>query len=156
MNTQAHFVRQSAGLLRRGAPGLLLVAAASAAQAHSFVFTLGQDAGATHFFGVICSAEGGNDTDHLFLELRTTTPNAPAVSAQVIKAQVATNTTDPVGGDAAFSPASRTRGGNGLYQVLINKSGPGVVVFSVNAHCLDATGTQHTGTDGLVYQYQDQ
>jgi hypothetical protein len=74
----------------------------------------------------------------------------------VIKAQVATNTTDPVGGDAAFSPASRTRGGNGLYQVLINKSGPGVVVFSLNAHCLDATGTQHTGTDGLVYQYQDQ
>jgi hypothetical protein len=156
MNTHAHFVRWSAGLLRRGAPGLLLAAAATAAQAHSFVFTLGQDAGATHFFGVICSAEGGNDTDHLFLELRTTTPNAPAVSAQVIKHQVATNTTDPVGGDAAFSPASRTRGGNGLYQVLINKSGPGVVVFSVNAHCLDATGTQHTGTDGLVYQYQDQ
>ena len=31
----------------------------------------------------------------------------------------------------------------------------GVVVFSVNAHCLDASGTQHTGTDGLVYQYQD-
>ena len=142
--------------LRRAAPGLLLAAATSASQAHSFVFQLGQAAGATHFFGVICSGEGGNDTDHLFLELRTTTPNAPAVSAQVIKGQVATNTTDPVGGDAAFSPASRTRGGNGLYQVLINKSGPGVVVFTLNAHCLDATGTQHTGTDGLVYQYQDQ
>jgi hypothetical protein len=156
MNSHAHFARRSAGLLRRSAPGLLLAAAATTAQAHSYVFTLGQAADATHFFGVICSAEGGNDTDHLFLELRTTTPNAPAVSAQVIKAQVATNTTDPVGGDAAFSPASRTRGGNGLYQVLINKSGPGVVVFSLNAHCLDATGTQHTGTDGLVYQYQDQ
>jgi hypothetical protein len=156
MNSHAHFARRSAGLLRRSAPGLLLAAAATTAQAHSYVFTLGQAAEATHFFGVICSAEGGNDTDHLFLELRTTTPNAPAVSAQVIKAQVATNTTDPVGGDAAFSPASRTRGGNGLYQVLINKSGLGVVVFSLNAHCLDATGTQHTGTDGLVYQYQDQ
>ena len=142
--------------LRHVGLGLLMAVATSASQAHSFVFQLGQAAGATHFFGVICSGEGGNDTDHLFLELRTTTPNAPAVSAQVIKGPVATNTTDPVGGDAVFSPASRTRGGNGLYQVLINKSGPGVVVFTLNAHCLDATGTQHTGTDGLVYQYQDQ
>lgn len=143
-------------MLRRAGLGLAMMAATTAGQAHSFVFQLGQAAGATHFFGVICSAEGGNDTDHLFLELRTTTPNAPALSAQVIKGPLATNTTDPVGGDAAFSPASRTRGGNGLYHVLINKSGPGVVVFSVNAHCLDASGTQHTGTDGLVYQYQDQ
>jgi len=142
--------------LRRAAFGLLVAAATTAAQAHSYVFTLGQAAGATHFFGVICSAEGGNETDHLFLELRSSTPNAPALSAQVIKGQVATNTTDPVGGDAAFSPASRTRGGNGLYHVLINKSGAGVVAFTVNAHCLDASGTQHTGTDGLVYQYQDQ
>lgn len=142
--------------LRRTSLGLLAALAATAADAHSFVFQLGQAAGATHFFGVICSGEGGNDTDHLFLELRTTTPNAPALSAQVIKGQVATNTTDAVGGDAAFSPASRTRGGNGLYHVLVNKSGPGMVVFTLNAHCLDATGTQHTGTDGLVYQYQDQ
>ena len=142
--------------LRHAGLGLLVAAATTAGQAHSHVFQLGQAAGATHFFGVVCSGEGGSDTDHLFLELRTTTPNAPAVSAQVIKGQLATNTTDPVGGDATFSPASRTRGGNGLYHVLINKSGPGVVVFTVNAHCLDATGTQHTGTDGLVYQYQDQ
>lgn len=143
-------------MLRRAGLGLAMMAATTAGQAHSFVFQLGQAAGATHFFGVICSAEGGNDTDHLFLELRTTTPNAPALSAQVIKGPLATNTTDPVGGDAAFSPASRTRAGNGLYHVLINKSGPGVVSFTVNAHCLDASGTQHTGTDGLVYQYQDQ
>ena len=142
--------------LRRAGLGVVMAAAATTGQAHSFTFTLGQAAGATHFFGVICSTEGGNDTDHLFLELRNTTPNAPALSAQVIKGQLATNTTDPVGGDAAFSPASRTRGGNGLYHVLINKSGPGVLTFTVNAHCLDASGTQHAGTDGLVYQYQDQ
>jgi hypothetical protein len=126
------------------------------ALAHSYVFTLGPAAGATHYFGVICSSEGGNDTDHLFFELRTTTANAPLVSAQVIKDGVATSTTDVVSGDTVFSPASRTRKGNGLYQVLINKAGPGAATFTVNAHCLDATGTQHSGTDGLVYQYQDQ
>ncbi|WP_284617843.1 hypothetical protein [Aquabacterium humicola] len=141
--------------LRRAALAVSTAALTTAAGAHSFVFTLGDAAAATHYFGVICSGEGGNDTDHLFLELRTTTSNAPAVSAQVIKGPVATNTTDPVGGDVAFSPATRTRGGNGLYQVLINKAGPGVVTFAVNAHCLDVTGTQHTGTDGVVYQYQD-
>ena len=143
-------------LPRTAALAAVLSAASLAASAHSYVFTLGPAAGATHYFGVICSSEGGNDTDHLFLELRTTTPNGPLVSAQVVKDGVATNTTDPVGGDAAFSPASRTRKGNGLYQVLINKSGAGAATFTVNAHCLDATGTQHTGTDGLVYQYQDQ
>ena len=132
-----------------------LAAVAAAAQAHTYVFDLGPAAGATHYFGVICSGEAGYDTDHLFLELRTTTPNAPPVSAQVVKGPVATNITDPVGGDAQFSPASRTPGGNGVYHVLINKGGPGAVRFTVNVHCLDATGTQHTGTDGVVYQYQD-
>ncbi|MEN9628593.1 MAG: hypothetical protein RJA10_1820 [Pseudomonadota bacterium] len=128
---------------------------AQAAHAHSYVFTLGEAAGATHYFGVICSTEGGHDTDHLFLQVQVRTLGGPLVSAQVIKGNVATNTTDPVNGDAQPGPATRTRGGNGLYQVLINKAGAGVVSFGVTAHCLDASGTQHTGTDGLVYQYQD-
>lgn len=129
--------------------------AAPQAQAHSYVFTLGEAAGATHYFGVICSTEGGYDTDHLYLQLQVQTVGGPRVSAQVIKGNVATNLTDPVNGDAQPSPATRTRGGNGLYQVLINKAGAGMVTFGVTAHCLDASGTQHTGTDGLVYQYQD-
>lgn len=133
----------------------LLPGLAGPALAHSYVFTLGEAAGATHYFGVICSTDGGYETDHLYLQIDTQTPGAPAVSAQVIKGNLATNTTDPTGGDAVPSAASRTRGGNGLYQVLINKAGPGVVIFTATAHCLDATGTQHTGTDGLVYQYQD-
>lgn len=128
---------------------------APSAHAHSYVFTLGEAAGATHYFGVICSTEGGYETDHLFLQVQVHTATPVLVSAQVIKGSVATNLTDPVSGDAQPSPASRTRGGNGLYQVLINKSGAGVVSFGVTAHCLDASGTQHTGTDGLAYQVQD-
>lgn len=137
------------------AAALLLGAAAPGAGAHSYTFTLGEPAGATHYFGVICSTDGGYETDHLFLQLQTQTAGAALVSAQVIKGEVATNTTDPVSGDAQPGPASRTRGGNGLYQVLINKTAAGVVSFVVSAHCLDASGTQHTGTDGLVYQFQD-
>jgi len=117
---------------------------------------LGEAVGATHYFGVICSTDGGYDTDHLFLQIQTQTANAPLVSTQVIKGNIATNTTDPVSGDAVASPPMRHRGGNGLYQVLVNKSGPGAVVFTVNVHCLDVTGTQHAGTDAVVYQYQDQ
>lgn len=134
---------------------LPLCGAALPALAHSYVFTLAETAGATHYFGVICSTDGGYETDHLYLQLQTQTANAPLLSAQVIKGSVATNITDTVSGDANPSAASRTRGGNGLYQVLINKAGAGTVTFTVNAHCLDATGTQHTGTDGVVYQYQD-
>lgn len=134
---------------------LALAAAAPWAGAHSYVFTLGEAAGSTHYFGVVCSNEGGYDSDHLFLQIQTHTASSTLVSAQVIKGSVATSITDPVSGDAQPSPGSRTRGGNGLYQVLINKTGPGVVSFAVTAHCLDASGTQHTGTDGLTYQYQD-
>lgn len=134
---------------------LPLCGTALPALAHSYVFTLGEAAGATHYFGVICSTDGGYETDHLYLQLQTQTASAPLVSAQVIKGSVATNITDTISGDANPSAVSRTRGGNGLYQVLINKAGAGAVTFTVNAHCLDATGTQHTGTDGVVYQYQD-
>jgi hypothetical protein len=146
-------MKHSPSLLR--ALGALALAAAAPAGAHSYVFTLGEAAGATHYFGVICSTDGGYETDHLYLQIQSQTPGAAAVSAQVVKGSLASNTTDAVGGDSTPSPATRTRGGNGLYGVLINKAGPGVVSFAVTAHCLDASGTQHTGTDGVVYQYQD-
>ena len=41
---------------------------------------------------------------------------------------VAASITDPIGGDAVPSPAMRVRGGNGMYQVLTNKTGAGAVV----------------------------
>ncbi|CAK0758840.1 exported hypothetical protein [Gammaproteobacteria bacterium] len=127
---------------------------AANAPAHTFTFSLGSAAGATDYYGVICSTDGGASTDHLLLQIRSDTPNGPLVSAQVRKGAMATNTTDPVSGDAEYSPASQTRGGDGLYDVMINKTGPGTVVYTVVVHCLDASGTIHTGTDGVVYQDQ--
>jgi hypothetical protein len=132
-----------------------LVAASTAAPAHTYVLALGDSAAATHYFGVICSTDGGNDSDQLFMQIESHAVAGPLVSAQIIKGSVATSTTDPIGGDAQPSPAMRVRGGNGLYQVLVHKAAAGAVSFTVTVHCLDATGTQHTGTDAVVYQYQD-
>lgn len=140
---------------RAALAALVLGGAATAASAHSHVLGLGEAATATHYFGVICSTEGGYETDHLYLQLQVLTPGAPPVNLQVIKGNNASSSSDTVGGDAAASPAIRHKGGNGLYQVLVNKSGAGVVSFQITAHCLDASGLQHTGTDALVYQYQD-
>ena len=134
---------------------LSMACAAGVADAHTFEMSIGEAAGSTHYFAVICSSDGGYETDHLLLQIQTHTANAPVVNALVVKGSVATSISDTVGGDALPSPVSRTRGGNGVYQILVNKSGAGAATFALTVHCLDATGTQHTGTDGLVYQYQD-
>lgn len=127
---------------------------ANAVSAHTFVLGLGPDAGATDYFGVICSNESGEDTDHLFIQLRTETVGGPLVSVQARRGNVVTNTTDPVNGDAEFSAPTITPGGNGLYGVTVTKTGPGAVTFTLMVHCLNKNGDVHTGTDGIVYQYQ--
>lgn len=138
------------------AAGLFALALSSNVYAHSFGLTLGNDAGANHYFGVICSSESGADTDRLLLRVRTDTVGGPLVSAQVRKGEVVTNTTDATNGDADYSPTSRTPGGNGLYHVTINKTGAGRIDFTLDVHCMNKSEDVHTGTDGLVYQYQFQ
>ncbi len=133
----------------------MLVPAGVPALAHTYVLALGPSATANSYFGVICSNDAGTDSDHLFMQIQSHTANGPLVSAQIVKDGVAASITDPIGGDAVPSPAMRVRGGNGMYQVLTNKTGAGAVSFTVTVHCLDASGTVHTGTDAVVYQYQD-
>jgi len=140
---------------RRLVLAAMLVPAGFPALAHTYVLALGPSASANSYFGVICSNDAGTDSDHLFMQIQSHTVNGPLVSAQIVKDGVAASITDPIGGDAVPSPAMRVRGGNGMYQVLTNKTGAGAVSFTVTVHCLDATGTVHTGTDAVVYQYQD-
>ena len=140
---------------RRLVLAAMLVPAGLPALAHTYVLALGPSASANSYFGVICSNDAGTDSDHLFMQIQSHTVNGPLVSAQIVKDGVAASITDPIGGDAVPSPAMRVRGGNGMYQVLTNKTGAGAVSFTVTVHCLDATGTVHTGTDAVVYQYQD-
>ncbi|WP_374353333.1 hypothetical protein [Chitinimonas sp.] len=138
-------------LLRTTLAALLL---SPFAAAHTFTLSLGPAAGAVDYFGVICSNESGADTDHLQMQVRTETVGGPLVSVQVRKGEVVTNTTDPINGDAEFSQVTNTPGGNGLYGVTVTKTGAGSVVFTLTVHCLNKAGDIHTGTDGVVYQYQ--
>jgi hypothetical protein len=127
---------------------------AGQAYGHSFVIPMGAAADKTHYIGVVCSTDGGTETDHLYLQVQSQTSNGPLISVQAHKGVLATNTTDPVGGDAAPSPPVVVKGGNGLYQVLMNKSGFGEITYLLTVHCMDATGTIHTGTDFAVFQYE--
>lgn len=151
------FISSTSLHARRIARGLTLVVCAALpmiASAHTYNLTLGGEAGATHYVGVVCSEDGGVDTYQLLAKLQTETVDGPLVSLQTIKGDVATSVTDTVNGDALPSASSSNPGGNGLYQVLINKTGIGAVTFNLTIHCLDKTGLIHTGTDAVVYQFQ--
>ena len=124
------------------------------AHAHTYDIPMGAAEGITHFVGVICSTDGGYDTDHLVMNVRNNTPGAPLLNAQIVKGTAAASTTDKISGDLQPSPTVRVRGGNGVYLLLINKSGPGALSYSLTIHCMDASGQIHTGTDGVVYQYE--
>lgn len=140
--------------VRVSALGLTLGLWGTATLAHTFVLPLGEAAGATDYYGLICSSDGGADTDHIYLDVRTETPGGPLVSIVVRKGAVAMSTTDPVSGDVNGSPGINVPGGNGVYDIFVHKSGAGAVVYTATVHCLDKTGTIHTGTDGVVYQKQ--
>ncbi|WP_428001540.1 hypothetical protein [Acidovorax sp.] len=138
----------------RSAAVLALLALPLLASAHTLDVPMGDAAGTTHHLGVICSNEGGYDSDHLVMNIRNNTPGAPLLNAQIIKGPVAVSTTDAVSGDLQPSPSVRVRGGNGVYNLLVNKTGPGALVYTLTIHCMEATGQIHTGTDGVVYQYE--
>ncbi|MDE2388565.1 MAG: hypothetical protein KGN35_05710, partial [Betaproteobacteria bacterium] len=65
----------------------------------------------------------------------------------------AINTTDPVSGDGNFSPEAKVHGGNGVYQLLVNKTNAGARSFIVSYHCMTASNV-HTGTEITVQQFE--
>ncbi len=124
------------------------------ARSHSAVIPMGSAAERTHYIGVACSTDGGTETDHLFLQVQSNTQDGPLISVQAHKGNLATNTTDPISGDSSASPPVILKGGNGLYHVLMNKSGYGAITYTLTVHCMDITGTIHMGTDFVVFQYE--
>lgn len=124
------------------------------AKAHSFDVPMSAAPGSTHYVGVICSNDAGYDSDHLIANVRNNTLNAPLLNVQIIKGQSAAHATDTISGDNQASPSIQVRGGNGVYQLLINKAGAGALQYTLTVHCMDASGQIHTGTDGIVYQYE--
>lgn len=123
--------------------------------AHSLSGALGSGAQATDLYQITCSAEdGGPPTDVLRIRVRDHKPVRKAqVSVQVQKGSVATNRTDATDGNTRYSRAATIHGGDGVYQVLVNKSSAGAETYSLEFHCESSTDI-HTGTVEVQLQNQ--
>ncbi len=133
----------------------LLLAVGQIAQAHSLSGALGSSPRATDLYQVTCFAEdGGPVTGHLRVSVRDNAPvKRPQVSVQILKGLLATNTTDARDGNLAYSRPVTIDGGDGVYQMLVNKSGRGAETYTIEYHCISPDGV-HTGTDAAQLQNQ--
>ena len=104
---------------------------------------------------VTCFDDGNGPADNLVASVKDTSPpqDELLVNLQIIKGSQAISTTDPVSGDGNFSPEVRVHGGNGVYQLLVNKTKEGARSFVVSYHCMTASNA-HTGTDIVVKQFE--
>lgn len=104
---------------------------------------------------VTCFDDGNGSADHLVASIRDTSPPQAnlLVNLQIIKGNRAISTTDPVSGDTNASPEVSVQGGNGVYLLLVNKTGAGARSFLVSYHCMTANNV-HTGTDINVQQFE--
>lgn len=119
------------------------------------IFPASKDAQATDMADVICGDDGHGPAGFLLVQVRDDSPPVPGlmVNAQVIKGNQAANVTDQVSGDAQYSEPIVLEGGDGVYRMLVNKTGPGPRVFSLIYHCMTQEGV-HTGTEIVVRQVQ--
>lgn len=124
-------------LLGRGSWALLLftTALAPTAGAETYTGSLGSDAGAVDVKQVTCATTDAGATYRLAIEVKSTTASAPLVSAQAVKGEKASNTTDPTSGDSDPSSTAYVAGGNGDYYVIVNKSGSGSADYTLKTEC---------------------
>jgi hypothetical protein len=121
---------------------------AGPALAHEDEQSLGTAASATDYFKVNCAA----GTQLLRTQLMVTSVGGPAVSVQTLKGKKATNTTDLLNGDNAYSPAVENTSKAGIYHVLVNKNGEGAVDYLIQFHCLKGS----TEKDNIAKLIQNQ
>jgi hypothetical protein len=132
---------------------LLAIGHTDITPADSLSGALGSRAQATDLYQITCSAEDGA-TDHLRIHVRDNTPTKkPMLSVQVHKGFVAINSTDAKDGDTKYSRWVSNHGGDGVYQVLVDKSSAGAETYTLEYHCESSTGI-HTGTG--IAQLQNQ
>lgn len=145
-----------------GVPLVIVAAHADLASAHTLLEDLGPAAGATDLYKVTCyTIRDGLPTFRLAARIQDRLPKAsPLVSVQTFKASKASNTTDltdgpsPVG-VSPWSPWTYNNGGNGVYFVLVDKSGPGAESYALETHC-EAKNGSHTGEVDPAQKIQDQ
>lgn len=116
--------------------------------------SLGGSKNATDSYQITCTTDGGGETDHLAIQVLDAAPKAaPKVSVQVFKGGLAASSTDATDGNASFSPEVEVHGGNGVYYVLVDKTGAAAENYRLEYHCQPA-GEGHSGTS--IIQLQDQ
>jgi hypothetical protein len=111
---------------------------------------------ATDVYAVTCSDDGSGPPASLYLHVKDLAPVlAPLVSTQATKGTASsTLSTDPVDGDANYSPAVTVTGGAGVYLLKVNKSAvAGTETYTAEFHCQTAAGV-HTGTTWAMTQNQ--
>jgi len=119
--------------------------------AHDLSGDLGEAASATDYMMIYCSADGSITADKLYFQLSNDSPgSAPLVSAQITKNNFATNITDLINGDANSSRVAEIAGGQGAYQVTINKNGVGKASYSFVYHCESNEGEHAETTDSSL------
>jgi hypothetical protein len=127
---------------------------AGTASAHSQAGTLEKPAGATDLYVVSCFDDGNGPPARLDIRVLDVGPvRPPKVSAQTWKGSVATNSTDRVDGDSAFSRESSNEGGAGDYYVAVDKTRSGRETYTLDFHCMTAANA-HTGTEIVMIQNQ--
>ncbi len=115
---------------------------------------LGATAGATDFYHVTCSSNANGATTNLKVTVRDLAPvGSPLISVQLIKGVLAKNVTDAVDGDTVASPAAIVSGGNGVYDIRVNKTGAPAESYALNYNCLNSAG-KVTGTATVTAQNQ--
>lgn len=120
----------------------LIAGYASMASAHDVSNqTIGVAAGATDYFQVTCF----DNAARLNIQVHVDTAGGAILSLQVHKGSIARNTTDVPGGDAGYSPLVSVAGGNGVYNVFVDKKKVGARQYDISYHCL-TSGNVHTGT----------
>ena len=133
---------------------LTMLSYASASAAHDAGATMDPNGNVSAFTGyALVTCSGGSD--NLVASIKDTSPPQDnlLVNLQIIKGNHAINTTDPVSGDGNFSPEVRVHGGDGVYQLLVNKTKEGARSFIISYHCMTISGV-HTETDITVRQFE--
>ena len=103
--------------------------------------SLGVSSAATDFYRVSCATNTNGVTDNLKVSLIDLAPVAsPMISVQVTKGTLAKNTTDTVDGNTTYSSAIVIPGGNGMYDMRINKTAAGAELYRLNYTCLNSAG----------------
>lgn len=132
-----------------------LVQSSHAHDAAATMDPVGNSATFTGYGFVTCFDDGNGSADKLVASVNDLSPPVPGllVNLQILKGNRAASVTDPVSGDGNGSPVITVRGGNGVYLIMVNKTGVGARNFSIQYHCMTANDV-HTGTDIGVYQFE--